>query len=179
MKLVVTIISLLVYLQACMEQPSQKKMSYSWFGMENFPKNPSGEIISPIKAFPANYIKNPGDIFIFYRNNDSILFKSPGYAKDDLFKKTTIPAKKWKPAAQFGNKFFFIGTYTNADLPGFYFSFYLTKDWKSLMQLHYTNPGNLTSVFIFSTDSVNALPKGLVDPKREIPEAEEAVISIQ
>jgi len=71
-----------------------------------------------------------------------------------------------------------MGTYANDSLPGFYFSFYTTKDRSSLMQLLYTNPGNLTDVLFFSRDSVNILQANgiTIDPKDEEAEPEQAQI---
>ncbi len=162
----------LICMQACKAQPRHKEMVYSWFGLETIPKGPFGEINGAIKYDLPHTIKEPGDKFKFYGNYDSIRVKFPDMEEEAVFKKETIPALKWKPAPQYGNKYFFIGTYTNVELPGVYFSFYLTKDQKSLMELEYTNPGNLMAVFFFATDSVNALHKGLVDAEKEIPEAE-------
>jgi hypothetical protein len=169
---------LLICFQACKAQPGQRKITYSWLGTEGYPKNAKGEMINGIQLLPPHELKSPGNEFIFYENDDSILMKIPGL-QGDMYKKTAISAKQWKPAAQYGNTFFFLNTYTNIELPGLYASFYVTKDRKSLMQLHYTNPGNLLSVMIFSTDSTGASTKGLVDPRHEIPEPEEPVISIQ
>ena len=178
MRIHTLIASLLICTQACTAQPGHKKVAYSWLGSEGYPKNAKGELLG-IKPLPPHQLKHPGNEFTFYENDDSILMKIPSFQGGDMFKKTVITTKRWKPAAQYGNKFYLIGTYTNDSLPGFFASFYVTKDRKSLMELHYTNPGNLINLMVFSTDSVGASPTGLVDPKSEISEAEEAVISIQ
>lgn len=72
------------------------------------------------------------------------------------------------------DKFFFIGTYEKVELRGIYFSFYATKDWKSLMQVHFSNPGNMLAALVFSKDSVNILEKEglIIDPMNEKPEPE-------
>lgn len=178
MRIHVVLALLLIGLYACNAQPSQRKVTYSWLGTEGYPKNAKGEMTNGIQLLPPHQLKHPGNEFTFYGDDDSVYMNVPGL-KGDMYIKTAIPAKRWKPAAQYGNTFYFLSTYTNVELPGLYASFYITKDRKSLMQLHYTNPGNLLSVMIFSTDSAGASTKGLVDPKREIPEPEEPVISIQ
>lgn len=60
------------------------------------------------------------------------------------------------------------------ELPGWIFTYYLTPDRKTLLQLHYTNPGNMMGAILYSKEGTNILEKdGIVpDPRDEIAEPE-------
>jgi len=57
-----------------------------------------------------------------------------------------------KPRPEYGS-LLFVGNYVATDLPGFYMSYYFTKNRSLVMQVHYTNPGNMNGVMLFSKDT--------------------------
>ncbi len=119
----------------------------------------------------------PYDTFVVSKTADSIRMIYSYKPAGDLFKKVNIHATRWKPKASYDNKFFFIGTYELDRLDGLYMSFYATKDWSSLLQIHYTNPGNMVNVLLFSKGPVNIFRQDgfVIDPNGETSEPERPV----
>lgn len=144
---------------------------YSWISFENVKKNAEGKVLEKVKWDPIVKIKDPINTFVMYKNNDSIRMITAYTPKGSIFKKVQISASDWPRKQNYFNKFFLMGTYEKDDLPGMYFNFYVTKDWKGLMQVMYTNPGNMFGAQVFCKDSVNILQKKgfIIDPEAEKP----------
>ena len=162
-------VTLLACLFGCtMRMPPQAE-SYSWLSLQVVKKNAEGKLLEKVKWDPIVKIKDPINTFVMYKNNDSIRMITAYTPTGSIFRKIQISGSNWRPKQNYFNKFFFIGTYEKPDLRGLYFNFYFTKDWKSLMQVMYTNPGNMAQVMMFSKDSVNILQKEglIIDPEAE------------
>lgn len=167
----------IICLVSCSSHPGPERQGYRWILFQHVPRNQYGDVTGdPSWSVPLK-IKTGADTFIVYKNYDSILMCTPSSKGNDLFKKVNIPAKKWKPKPNYGS-LLFAGTYIVADKDhqGVYFSYYLTKDRSSIMQVMYTNPGNMMDALLFSKDSINILQKeGIrIDPRDETVESEEA-----
>jgi hypothetical protein len=178
MKMILSILFAVAFLQGCIAQPSFKREAYSWLTLEIVPRDSLGKA-KGIPQWPAPWkIKSPVDTFVVYANYDSIRMISSDAPIGNLFTKVQIHASRWKPKPQYGNELFFLGTYERDSLPGMYFSFYTTKDWSSLMQIEYTSPGNVMAALFFSKDSISIRKKDIVniDPKDEQSEPERAQI---
>jgi len=179
MRLILTAISLLFIIElGCKSTSHTEKAAYQWLSYEIVPRDSLGNINGITEWHNAHRMPLPGDTFFFYQNNDSIQIKFPKITRLTTLKKTNIRSKVWKPVPQYGDRLFFVNTYTNDSLPGLYLSVYTTKDRTSLMEVFYTNPGNLTDVLFFSKDSVNILQANgiIIDPKDEATEPEQAQV---
>lgn len=174
MRILLLIIFLSAFLQNCMAQPYPRREVYSWLSFEAIPRDNKGNQTGTPTWDTSRRIKFPMDTFIIYKNYDSIRMITPGNQPGKLFKKVNIPASKWKPKPDYGRKLYFLGTYEREELAGIYISIYATKDWDALMQVHYTNPGNITAALLFSKSSINIMKNNgvLVNPKDEISEPE-------
>lgn len=164
-----------------MAQPSYRAETYSSINFEIIRRDSTGKKNEPPKWNGPSRIQPPIDTFMVYENNDSIRMITTDAPMGNMFRKIQIHASRWKPKPQYGNELFFIGTYEREGLAGMYFSFYAGKSWGTLMQVVYTNPGNLTAAILFSKDSVNVLQKSgiIVDPNDELSEPETAKIERQ
>lgn len=175
MKSGIVIFCILFCFQSCKPRTERKAAVYYWLGFESIVKDSTGKLSKPVQWGNSHHIGVSGDTFFIYSQNDSILMKMPHNAKGNMFRKLALTESRWKPAGQYSNEFFFVGNYTAENMPGFYVSYYATKDYSSLLQLHYTNPGNLVAALVFSKDSVNLLQKKnvLIDPGKETQYPEE------
>jgi hypothetical protein len=177
MKMIVLILVVLIFQAGC-KVPGRQKETYGWFSYEVIPRGPGNKIIGKSIWEGPVHIKQPIDTFEVYGKYDSIRMITPDMPAGNMFRKINLTNYKWKPKPDYGNKLFFLGTYATKELPGFYTSYYATKDWKSLMQVEYSNPGNLIMVLLFSKDSINILKKSgiIIDPKDEQSEPERPVL---
>ena len=178
MKMILLILAALTFFTGCNNAPGRQKETYGWFSYEIIPRGPGGSLKSkPIWEGPIR-IKPPIDTFEVYGKYDSIRMITPDMPAGNIFRKIDLTNYKWKPKPHYGNKLFFLGTYATKELPGFYFSYYTTKDWKSLMQVEYSNPGNLIMALLFSNDSINILQKSdiIIDSRDEQAEPERPVM---
>lgn len=181
MKMILSILFVTFFFQGCIAQSSIKKEVYSWISSESIPRDSFGRVIGR-PAWTSHWqMESPYDTFVVYKNCDSIRMIALGGPGGKLFKKVQIHSEKWKPKLEYGNDLYLMGTYEREGLPGMYFSFYATKDWSSLMQILYSNPGNITQALVFSKNSINRLQqKGiLIDPKEEQSEPESAQIRLK
>jgi hypothetical protein len=164
------VISLLTGLYACSSQEKIKTDGYRFVTFENIPRGEMGKVIGdPSWVDTANVIRSlKADSFYVYSNFDSIRMATPSESFGSMFRKTDIRATSWKAKPKYG-ELNFVGNFTADHLPGIFVSFYFTKDRSSILQLAYTNPGNMTDVVIFHKDSVNILEKAgiVIDPRDE------------
>jgi hypothetical protein len=164
MRLIFITITSLALLISCIARDKNRKEAFQWLAFESIPTNAEGKVTgTPSWKSPSRINLHTSDTFVVYgENRDSILIK-------------------WKPNPDYGHKFFFIGTYDAKDLPGLYFSFYSTKDWSSLLQICYTNPGNMNMAMLFAKDSANILKQDgiILDPRDEASEPEKGEILIR
>jgi hypothetical protein len=173
MKLLLIIISSLAFL-ACNVFPGKpNREAYGWINFETIPTDSMGRSTGRSSWEPPMRMKI--DYFLTYENNDSILMITPEDIPPMMFRKVQIKATKWKPRPDYANKLLFLGTYIAKELGGIYFSYYAATDRSSLLQIEYTNPGNMVGATMFTKDSINILKNnGIIpDPKDELPEAEE------
>lgn len=161
--------------QACLEQQKEtkkeklKKDGYRYVSFGRIPKDKMGKKIGRHYWDKTYYIDEPAaDSFYIYGNFDSIRMKTPSEKFGSVFRKVDIRAISWKPMPKYDD-FFFEGNYVTDSLPGFYMSYYFTKDRSGILQLGYTDPGNLNSIILFTKDSVNVLKRSGVniDPRDE------------
>jgi hypothetical protein len=164
-----------IALESCQSQSSVQKKFFYWWHFENIPRDSTGKI-NGVSNWDIPHKLSSGDTFVLYKNYDSIRMVMPGIPNGDVFRKVEIRSRRWRPRTEYGDILLLLGTYERQGLDGLYFSFYGTKDLTSLMQVVYTNPGNLNGVAIFSKDSVNILQKKgiIIDPKDEWAEPERA-----
>ncbi|SRR5260221_1959692 len=179
MRVLLIIIPTLAFLACSMSPGKPHREAYGWIDFEKIPADSMGKCIGkPSWDTPFQMKFASIDTFLIYENNDSILMITPD-APPRMFRKVQIKASKWKPRPDYANKLFLLGTYIAKDLGGLYFSFYSTKDRSSLLEIDYTNPGNMNGADIFTKDSVNILQKDgiIIDPRNEQPEMEEVHIN--
>ena len=161
----------MTFLMSSRPPQATRSYAYTFLAMESIPTDSHGNVTGAPSWGPINRMKPlPLDTFVFYQNNDSILMITSYVAHPRrVFKKVSIRASRWKPRPSYGKKLIFLGTYEVDDLRGLYFSFYSTKDRSSVLQVHYTNPGNMMAALLFSRDSVNILQNEgvIVDPRDE------------
>lgn len=95
-----------------------------------------------------------------------------------MFRRVQLNGIKWKPRPGYGKKLFFLGTYTATDLAGMIFCYYSTPDRSTILQIHYTNPGNMSGAILFSKSGVNILEKEgiVIDPREERAEPEKVIV---
>ena len=170
-------IVLLIFLSGFINGNRPGGYGYRWVIFETIPRDKGGAVTGkPIWQAPLRIKSAEADSFVVYGNNDSIRMTTPGSPDVYLFSKMPIASGRWKPRPNYGNKLFFMGTFGRKDLPGMFISFYATKDRSSLMQLYYTNPGNIQNVLLFAKDSVNVLAEAglVIDPRDESTEPERA-----
>jgi hypothetical protein len=180
-KIICSILYALLLVQGSITQPPLTREVYSWVSTESIPRDPSGRVNGK-PAWTAHWrLKPPYDTLVYYRNNDSIRMISSDAPGGTVFRKVQIKARKWKPKPDYHNRFFLLGTYTRRDLGGLYTSFYMTKDRSSLLQVWYSNPGNMTDALLFSKGAVNILQRDgvVIDARNEQPEPEEGQIRRQ
>ena len=173
MRIIPGLICFLFFWQAGMAQPACRKEVYSWLSLELVPRDTNGNVNGTPHWNAPIRMPFPGDTFAVSKNRDSIRMIANKYNHaGNLFIKTRISASGWKAAPSYADIFFLLGTYKRAGLSGLYFSFYITKDWSSLMQIEYTNPGNIHAAAIFSKGFINILEKRniIINPKKEQPE---------
>jgi hypothetical protein len=165
-------ILILIVLVSCQSQPSVQNKFFYWWHYENIPRDSTGKLIG-VSNWDVPHKLPSGDTFVLYKNYDSIRMVMPGIPDGDIFRKVEIHSSRWKPRPEY-DALLLLGTYERQGLDGLFFSFYATKDLTSIMQVVYTNPGNLNGVAIFSKDSVNILQKKgmIIDPKDELVEPE-------
>jgi hypothetical protein len=180
MRLIFVTITSLALLISCRAQDKNRKAAFQWIAFENIPTDSVGKVTgTPSWRSPSRINLHTSDTFVIYgENRDSMLMTTPGNPEHEIYRKMKINASKWKPNPDYGHKLFFIGTYGAKDLPGLYFSFYSTKDWSSLLQIGYTNPGNMNMAMLFAKDSVNILKQYgiIIDPRDEASEPEKGEI---
>ena len=159
---------------SCLDQKEHNKEAYRWVVFGTIPREPGpGGKVTGIATWKEPLrIKSPDtDTFTIYGNYDSIYISFPEGANGQMFKKVEIKSDAWKARPSYGN-LFFAGNYVTEDLPGYYISYYFTKDRSTSMQLHYTDPGNMNGAILFAKDSINILKETgiIIDPRNEIPE---------
>lgn len=183
MRIIIIGAGILVILGACNSKKSFRREFYDYVTYEKIPFD-HGKVTGTPRwdtAIRIIFRKKPVmDTFDFYKNNDSIFMSAPGGEPGQMFKRINIRSEKWKARPEYGHQLYFIGNYVTADLPGLYTSFYATKDSRSILQLYYTNPGNLNTAIMFSRNSVNILKDSgvLIDPRDEVAEPERPVPAI-
>ena len=171
---------ILVILGACNSIKSSHREFYYWENYERIPFD-HGKVIGTSRWDTTMRIKLGNrlvmDTLDFYRNDDSIFMITPGGEPGQMFRRFNVRAEKWKARPSVGHQLHFIGNYVTEDLPGLYISFYTTEDRRSILQLYYTNPGNLNTVILLSRDSVNILKNSgvIIDPREEAAEPERPV----
>ncbi|MBV8252227.1 MAG: hypothetical protein JO154_06420 [Chitinophaga sp.] len=161
----------------CKEVPNHPIYSYSWIHFEFISRDSTGKISSmPQWNMPVQL--NIPDTFVVYPNTDSIRMITPDMPGGSLFVRTSLDSYKWKPRPSYGNGLQLLGLFERRDLPGMLFSFYATKDRSSLLQVVYTNPGNMNTAMLFSSDSANVLKLSniIIDPAGEESEPEKGVV---
>jgi hypothetical protein len=149
------------------EKVTQDGYRYVSFG--KIPSDKMGKKIGRHYWDKTYYINKPAaDSFYIYGSFDSIRMKTPAERFGTIFRKVDIHAISWKPKPDYDD-FSFVGNFVTDSLPGFYMSYYFTKDRSGILQLHYTDPGNLNGVILFTKDSVNVLKRSGVniDPRDE------------
>lgn len=173
----------LTLLISCIAQNKNSRDAYRWVAFEAIPTDSMGKTTGmPSWKSPVKINTPASDTFVVYgEKNDSILMMAPDNPEHEMFRKIQINASKWKPKPDYGNKLFFLGTYAAKDLPGIYVSFYSTKDRSSLLQIGYTNPGNMNVAILFTKDSANILKQAgiVIDPREETSEAEKIEVNSQ
>ncbi|NII28457.1 hypothetical protein HB364_25465 [Pseudoflavitalea sp. X16] len=161
-------------LTSCVDQNESGQEAYRWVIFGTIPRKPGEDgKVAGIATWnePLRITTRAADTFTICNNYDSIYISFPGNADAKLFKKVQIESKVWKARPNYGN-LFFVGNYVTEGLPGYYISFYFTKDRSTSMQLHYTDPGNMNAVILFAKDSINILKEAgvIIDPRDELPE---------
>lgn len=180
MRIIVIVAGILVILGACNSIKRPHREFYYWENYEKIPFD-HGKVNGTPRWDTTMRIRIGKrllmDTFDFYRNDDSIFMITPGGERGQMFKRFNVRAEKWKARLSVGHQLHFIGNYVTEDLPGLYTSFYVTEDRRSILQLYYTNPGNLNTVILLSHDSVNILKDSgvLIDPRDELSESERPV----
>lgn len=161
----------------CSTAHNYTKQNYPWVHFDIMPKDSMGNVTGPVKWLAPSLLKVP-NTFLMYGNNDSIRMISSDMPEGSLFIKTKLDGYKWKPKSVYGNNLHLLGLFQRKDLPGMLFSMYASDDWSNLLQLVYSNPGNMTAAMIFSKDSVNTLlqSNSIIDPTKEISQPEKAFI---
>ena len=161
-------------LPVCMNAQKPGGDVYRWVIFETIPKGAHGVVTGrPSWNAPLRIKTAAADTIVVYGNNDSILMCAPSR---QMFRRVQINGVKWKPKPDYGKKLFFLGTYTATDLGGLIFSYYSTPDRSTILQIHYTNPGNMIGVSLFSKNGVNILEGIVIDPREEMAEPERVIV---
>jgi hypothetical protein len=176
MRFTIIVAGILFITGACNSVKKPIREDYRWVTIETIPKDHGKIIGAPQWNAPLRINDVEADTFTIYSNNDSIFMRIPRDKEGQMFKKVNIHSA-WKAKPQYGGQLFFMGNYVTPELDGLYASFYCTSDRSTLMQVFYTNPGNMFEVILFGRDSVNILRKAgvLVDPRQEMSEPERPV----
>lgn len=183
MRIAILVAGILVILGACNSKKSSHREFYYYVTYERIPFD-HGKVIGTPRWDTTMRIRLGKrlvmDTFDFYRNDDSIFMITPGGEAGQMFKRFNVRSEKWKARPSVGHQLHFIGNYVTEDLPGLYISFYATEDRRSILQLYYTNPGNLNTVVLLSGDSANILKNSgvLIDPRDEVAEPERPMSAI-
>jgi hypothetical protein len=173
-------IGIAVFLAGCKAKLQPRKEIYSWISFEVAPKDSAGKLMEVPAWDGPHRIPGPAaDTFVIYSNNDSIRMITADVPGGNLFTRFELHGYRWRPKPSYLDRLFLLGTYMRNDLPGIYATFYVSKDWKTLLQVHYTNPGNMNMALYFSRDSVNIFRQAdkIVDPNEDVQESEKPVVA--
>lgn len=178
MRIALLLVSLVIVAPACRPQRQPVRVALPWVVLEDIPRDSLGRLTAPPSWRPPVWGNRPvADTFVFYGNGDSVLMISNDGFPARMFVPTDVGARQWRPRQTIGGSLRLQGVYERRDLRGMFQCFYTDADKHALLQVWYTNPGNVMDALLFSKDSSNILQKEgiVIDPRTEAPEPEVAV----
>jgi hypothetical protein len=178
MRIALLCICLVSLAPGCRPQQRQEREALPWVVLEDIPRDSRGRVTAAPRWQPPIWTNRAtADTFVVFGTADSVLMISNDGFPARMFVPTDVGARHWKPRPSIGRSLRLMGTYERRDLRGIFQCFYITADRRNLLQVWYTNPGNVMDALLFSKDSSNILEQEhlVIDPRADMSEAESAV----